>query len=245
MSYVHIKALLATAFLAAALTAVFSILTLLGRTDRRVRPAVLMATHRAAGYVAVGLIAVLAVFGVMFLRAGGDGLPVRGVLHWTLGALLMAVVALKLLIVRAYRQFLKFVPVMGFIIISIAFLVLALSLGFLAATGGMSGRSAAATTATDATAVRTLVDDLEAAARGGAVFEESCGMCHSHDSDIHKIGPSLRGLTARASLSSSGLPPTRENMRGQILSPAGTMPSFESRLSDRELSDLIAYLESL
>jgi mono/diheme cytochrome c family protein len=38
---------------------------------------------------------------------------------------------------------------------------------------------------------------------------------------------------------------TRETVRAQVLDPLGTMPSFDGFLSDSEIDDLVAYLETL
>ena len=70
-------------------------------------------------------------------------------------------------------------------------------------------------------------------------------MCHNADSADAKIGPGLGGLFERGTLSSTGGPATREAVASQILSPVGTMPSFEGRLSPRETADVVAYIETL
>ena len=116
MSYYAIKSLLAVFFLAAGATALVSMLTLMGRSERRLGALTLMRTHRIAGYVFVALVVVLATMGFRHLARAGDGLPLRGVIHWTLALFLVAALALKLVIVRSYRQFIKFVPVFGLIV---------------------------------------------------------------------------------------------------------------------------------
>ena len=80
---------------------------------------------------------------------------------------------------------------------------------------------------------------------GRAIFGANCAICHHADSEDTKIGPGLAGLTTRETLRTIGKPPSRENVARQIVSPAGGMPSFESRLSGEELGDLVEYLATL
>jgi cytochrome c len=238
MSYYALKSLLAVFLLVAGVTALISMLTLMGRSERRLSAQALMRTHRAAGYVFVALLAVLAVLGARYLASAGDGLPLRGVVHWTLATLLIVTLALKIAIVRWYRQFMKFVPVFGLIVFSLAFVVAAVSLGFFALTG-------AASTASVGERQAERVGAAGDSERGEAIFARNCEICHSADSREARMGPGLAGLFARDGLPSSRRPVTRDNVREQIVAPAGSMPSFEGRLSQDELDDLLAYLETL
>ena len=238
MSYYAIKSLLAVFFLAAGATALVSMLTLMGRSERRLGALTLMRTHRIAGYVFVALVVVLATMGFRHLARAGDGLPLRGVIHWTLALFLVAALALKLVIVRSYRQFIKFVPGFGLIVFSLAFVVAAVSAGFFVLAGPRG------TAPVEQPQVEQ-VSDAGDAGRGEVIFARNCQMCHFADSTEAKTGPGLGGLFARDRLASSGRPVTRAAVRGQIEAPVGSMPSFTSRLSQDELSDLLVYLETL
>ena len=238
MSYFATKSLLAVFFVAAGATALISMLTLMGRSERRLGALVLMRTHRIAGYVFVALLLVLATMGLRYLSAAGDGLPLRGVIHWTLALFLVAAVGLKIAIVRSYRQFLKFVPVFGLIVFSLAFVVAAVSAGFFAVTGRGDPAAVEQPQA-------EYVSDAGDPALGESTFERNCRMCHFADSAEAKTGPGLGGLFSRDRLTSSGRPVTRDSVRGQIEAPVASMPSFKSRLSRDELIDLLAYLETL
>jgi len=79
---------------------------------------------------------------------------------------------------------------------------------------------------------------------GERIFRADCLACHHADSADNKIGPGLAGLFDRDEFA-GGRGVTRDNVREQILTPAGTMPAFDGFLTEEELSDLIAYLESL
>jgi putative membrane protein len=76
--------------------------------------------------------------------------------------------------------------------------------------------------------------------RGEEVFEQDCAMCHGSDaSGMMGMHPSLRGAIQR--LSREGVEVTIRNGR-DVMPP---MPAFEGRLSDEEISDVIAYLDTL
>lgn len=137
MSFFVTKTLLAVLFLAAGLTAALSMLTLMGRTERRMGVKALRNMHRIAGYVFAALLVVLAVMGLKYLSAAGDTLSTRGVLHWSLAALLLFVLALKLAVVRWFKQFIKFAPVMGMTVITLSLVVVTLSAVFFVVTGGL------------------------------------------------------------------------------------------------------------
>ncbi|MGH2789287.1 MAG: c-type cytochrome [Actinomycetota bacterium] len=76
--------------------------------------------------------------------------------------------------------------------------------------------------------------------RGREVFEQNCAMCHGSDaSGMMGMHPSLRGAIER--LSRDGVEVTIRNGR-EVMPP---MPAFEGRLSDDDISDVIAYLDTL
>ncbi len=75
---------------------------------------------------------------------------------------------------------------------------------------------------------------------GRRVFEANCAMCHGADaSGMMGMHPSLRGAVDR--LTREGVEVTIRN--GRDTRPP--MPAFEGRLSDGDIADVTAYLESL
>jgi mono/diheme cytochrome c family protein len=257
MDYFQTKTLLALLAVAAALTAALSMLTLMGKAEKRASAKALRNTHRAAGYAFALILAALAVMGARYLAVAGDALPLRGVLHWMLASALIVLFLLKIAIVRWYRQFLKYVAVMGMILVVLVLIVAAVSAGFYVLSGGSRASGADTTKATVAGAGEDGTAPTEAAGTapagdapgdaesGEALFLSYCAGCHAVDPDEKSAGPGLAGLFRRDRLSSSGRPVTRENVSSQILSPAGGMPSFEGHVSEDELADLVAYLETL
>jgi mono/diheme cytochrome c family protein len=76
--------------------------------------------------------------------------------------------------------------------------------------------------------------------RGREVFEQNCAMCHGQDaSGMMGMHPSLRGAVER--LSREGVEVTIR--KGRKTTPP--MPSFQGRLSDDRIEDVIAYLDTL
>ncbi len=75
---------------------------------------------------------------------------------------------------------------------------------------------------------------------GRELFQSNCAMCHGDDaSGMMGMHPSLRGAVERLSL--EGVRVTIR--RGRDTMPP--MPSFEGRLSEKEIDDLVAYLDTL
>ncbi len=81
------------------------------------------------------------------------------------------------------------------------------------------------------------------AAKGKEVFEQ-CSVCHYATTDQRKMGPSLKGLFKRPKLG-NGLKPTDESVLDFINKGKGSMPAFDSVLSDAEKQNLLAYLKAL
>jgi hypothetical protein len=86
--------------------------------------------------------------------------------------------------------------------------------------------------------------DSESINRGKKIFESKCSFCH-HDNSTETIrGPGLEEILKRKRLPVSGRPATPENIVRQLKHPYDRMPSFYY-LSDKEISDILAYLNTL
>ncbi len=240
-----IKMFLAAVAVAAGLVASLSMLAVLGRPTPPANAGRLRAVHRVSGYVFAGSLVALASVGWVILASAGDGLSVRGVLHWVIGSLLVIVAAVKILMVRYYKKFLKAAPGLGVLTLVLVLLAATLSAGFVIAVrvppwavvvperevvNGVPERAAEASGETP---------DAEA---GRALFLRNCAGCHGPGASGTR---QLAGLFEMERLASSGRPVTRENVSAQLLDPVGAMPSFRGRLSEAEISALLDYLETL
>jgi hypothetical protein len=125
-----IKSLLGTLLLGAGITAFLTMMARYGRPGDEVRAARLRKVHKAAGYVYIALLAPLAFFGAKFLAEMGDGLSARGTFHFVLAMALLAVLFLKILTVRTYRQLLKHAPALGMTLFSLTLIIFLLTAGF-------------------------------------------------------------------------------------------------------------------
>jgi hypothetical protein len=102
-------------------------------------------------------------------------------------------------------------------------------------------------------AIATPRRDAERVARGKRVFgERGCNVCHDGphytDRKRHEFAgglpsdtPSLRGLAASAPYYHDGSAPTLE----AVLRGGGTVHMSDARMTEREVGDLVAYLETL
>jgi mono/diheme cytochrome c family protein len=86
------------------------------------------------------------------------------------------------------------------------------------------------------------------------VVEQGCANCHYFDRESlfeeksdrinWRVGPGLKGVLEKDKLPASGKPATEENVRTQIREGGNGMPPYPN-LSEEEVSNIIAYLETL
>ena len=238
MSFFMIKSILATFFLIAGLVAVVCMLALMGKTERKVSSQLLRKMHRVAGFVFTGLLLLISYLCLKYWAIVGDQISTRAVLHGVLSLALIIVFILKISIVQFYKQFLRFVPVMGMIVFVLSFTVFSTSAGFfflrtLAAKPGSPEMSEPP---------RVLVQGNQE--RGVALFNSKCSSCHYADKEENKQGPGLKNILKREKLPSSERSANVENIKKQLKRPFLVMPSFTS-LSEQEIADLIAYLKTI
>ena len=161
----------------------------------------------------------------------------RAVLHGFLGVSLLFIFLLKIVLVRFYRSFLRMVPTLGMTVVVLALIVFSVSAGYFILRAVFEPESAQAAAA----APRSAGDP----GFGAALFAGKCGSCHHSDREETKVGPGLKGLFKRQSLSFNDQPVTEESIRSQSsVAPLDEMPPFTT-LNEREIADLIAYLKTL
>lgn len=80
--------------------------------------------------------------------------------------------------------------------------------------------------------------------RGKVTYEAECAICHYRGSALKKIGPGLKGLTARGKFA-DGTRVDDDSLRRWIEKGGKDMPSFRKTLSPEKVRDLIAYLKTL
>ena len=168
----------------------------------------------------------------------GDNLSTRAIFHGVLALFLFAVLLIKILIVQFYKQLIRFAPALGITVFCSSFVVFSLSGGYyflrtLCVKPEPVGTSSP---------ISPLIQGN--AERGASLFRKHCSSCHFTASEERNIGPGLKGLLKKGKLPQSGREATIENIKQQLLRPILTMPSF-AKLPEQDLSDLLAFLETL
>ncbi len=213
--------------------------------------------HRVAGYSSLLLFALLAYLCIGFAAAAKTEPSPRAALHSALAYSVIALFVLKLLFLRVYRQFNVQARIFGIVISVAIFVLVGVSAGHYLTVSGL-GRDLT----TDKSAyfelrgpllrvVRTAIPppagirtDSLSIARGRTMFLARCAGCHDALSANMIVGPGLKGLFKNAALPVSRHPATAESVRFQLRQAMRGMPSFDY-LTEEEMSDLIAYLNTL
>lgn len=81
-------------------------------------------------------------------------------------------------------------------------------------------------------------------ARGSAVFQQRCEICHFSGSEAKKIGPGLKGIYSRGKFV-DGRKVDDAAMERLILEGGKDMPPFKAVLNANQVRDLLAYLKTL
>jgi cytochrome c2 len=232
------KSILALFFLVAASIAVVCMLNLMGKTERKISTKVLRRTHKAAGISSAVSLFIISYFCIKYWITVGDQLSTRAVLHGFLALALLIVFIMKLSIVRFYKQFLRFVPVMGMTVFAMSFVVFSTSAGYYF----LRTLCKIPKTTEVKPALKPVTEGN--ASNGAALFKSKCSFCHYADSEDRKNGPGLKNILKKEKLPSSGREATLDNVKRQLETPFLAMPSFKF-LSEQELADLLAYLKTL
>jgi len=80
--------------------------------------------------------------------------------------------------------------------------------------------------------------------RGRHVYDQDCYRCHEPYSTRGKEGPGLKGLYKKQYLP-SGMPANDQRITDVIIMGKAKMPSFNGKLTEQQLLDLLAYLKTL
>jgi len=234
MTMLTIKLMMAAVLLGAAFAAPYTMFTIMGRPQPNPERPGFRRLHRRAGYAFLAVLLVNSVLGSMLLAQNGDRLPVRFVLHWHLALSLDLLFLAKFVIVKIYRQYLRWAPALGLTLALLATVLVLASAGFaLLGAGEAPGAPAAG-------AMLPQGD----AALGSKIFAAQCAGCHASDRDEVIVGPGLRGLFKNPTLPASGRPATEDNVRLQLARPWKAMPAFPV-LPEADKAALLAFLRTL
>ena len=109
----------------------------------------------------------------------------------------------------------------------------------------LAGIAAAALTGCHSTRPPTPLAGLDPQqARGHAVFQSRCAVCHYDRQSGSLHGPSLLGVFKKPALP-SGAAATDERVTATILHGRNNMPAMGNVMDSGDLDDLLAYLHTL
>ena len=238
MSFFLLKIILALFFLAAAVSSVTSMLTMMGKAEKKVSPKTLRNIHIISGRLFLLLLLPLLFLGMRYWSQIGEQASLRAVFHAVLAWGLITIFLLKVVIVKFFKQFLRFAPVMGLLVFGLAFVVFSISAGY------YSVRTLSADPTPNEEVKPASSEIVGSVDLGVSFYNEKCLSCHYADTEDKKTGPGLKDLFNKGKLPYSGRPATVENIKQQLTQPALVMPSF-TNLTEQEIADLIAYLKTL
>ncbi len=229
--------------------ALFTMLEVLGRSEKRFDVERMKRLHRLNGLLFILLAAFVAALCIRYLRNTGTEPSARGSLHGLLAMTVFVLLGFKIAFVSFYRQFYAKAQTVGMLIAGFTILVIGTSAGFHLLTRKSAAPPLPAVQqqpqqqAAPEPGIRVRTDP-ESIARGKELYESKCYFCHDAYSTRKEVGPGHKGILKHPLLPVSRKPATAENVAAQIRTPFRDMPAF-SYLGDEDVMDLIAFLNTL
>ncbi|HUJ17742.1 MAG TPA: cytochrome c [Nitrospirota bacterium] len=257
MTIFFLKSLLSLMLLAPAVYGMYTMFKVFGGGLDSARPEQFRHRHRAAGYLFILIFLLVSFLCVSFMAASRSEPSPRAALHILLALTIAALLIVKVLFVRSFRQLYAQAKVIGTVIGIMSVVLVGMSAGYYL-TISRFGRDLTADKSvfyrirgpllaierTGGPGVQAVRTDRMSVERGRTLFASRCAACHDPLSTNTIVGPGLKGLLKNPTLPVSKHPATAESIRFQLRQPMGRMPSF-AYLSDEEMEDLIAYLNTL
>jgi len=238
MSFFTTKLILGSVFFLVGLGATMTMLTVMGKPEKKMSVASLRKTHKLLGFVFLILFLILGIMGSRFWGVTGDDLSTRAVLHAVLASGLFIVFMLKIVIIQFYKQFMRMAPSLGMTVFCLSFVVFIIS-------GGYYTLRTLSTPVVPVEQGQINSSEIQGNFEAGKIiYDTKCASCHMADSKEKRIGPGLKDLLFKKALPHSGRPATVENIIAQLERPVLTMPAFKN-FSQQEKADLIAYMKTL
>lgn len=253
MSMYFLKSILSLIMILLALINSFTMLEAFGRGEKRYDVNKLKKIHRINGVVFLSIYFFITYFCLHSIITGQLELSPRSTFHAVFALAVILLLALKISFIEVYRQFYGKVLTIGPVIALIA-------LGMIGTSGGYYFLVTKFHTDTTFDEIREYKDkgvtkgekaegakvktDSESIRIGKTLFDAKCSFCHDAHSNNVVVGPGLKGLLKNQTLPVSKRPATPESIRNQLRQPFAKMPSFD-KLTDEEVSDIIAFLNTL
>ena len=257
MTIFFLKSLISLLLLFCAGLSMYTMFEIFGRGPSVLSAGKFKKLHKASGYIYVLLFVLVSYLCIGFMMASKSELSPRALLHVALAWSVIALLILKVLFVRVYRQFYAQARTIGIVMGVMSFVLVGITGGhYLAVSGFGKDRSVDKSAyyelkgpllrvvGTGTPSFAVIRTDRLSIERGGTLFRSRCASCHDPLSTNTIVGPGLKGLLKNPALPVSKNPATAESIRFQLRQPMGRMPSF-AYLTEDEMSDLIAYLNTL
>jgi mono/diheme cytochrome c family protein len=247
MHIFFIKSLLSLVLLLLLGVGMYTMFELLGRAEKRYRPEALRKAHSLSGIAFFLLSLVIAYLCLDFLLKTRAEPSPRAALHAIFSIAVLFLLCLKILFRRVYRQFYNQLQTLGFVIAFSSTVMISTSAGYYLLVTRFGKEMPAVRTSVDAVQDNSEVTaktDPQSIAKGKALYEAKCTFCHDPFSNVMLTGPGHKGILKNPLLPVSEKPANPENVANQLRKPYKDMPSF-AYLSDDEVGDLIAYLNTL
>ncbi len=257
MTIFFLKSLLSLLLFVFAAAAMFAMFEAIGRSTPSPSIVRLKRLHKTTGFIFAALLVFISYLCICFAAASRNDPSPRAALHVAVALSIMALFLIKVLYVRFYRQFYIQARTIGVIMGVLTFVLVGISGGFYLVTSRF-GRDLTVDksvyyqmkgpflfmTEIERPGRMAIRKDALSIERGRTLFISKCSLCHDPNSTRTIVGPGLKGILKRPKLPVSGRPATAESIRFQLKQPMGRMPSF-AYLTDEQLEDLIAYLNTL
>ena len=250
MSVFFLKSLLGIGILISAVIAVFTMLEIFGRSEKKYDIEKLKKIHRANGILYFILFLFISYFCIEYIIKTKVEPSPRALFHSLSAVVIIILLALKVSIVRVYRQFYNQVKIIGLLIALISFAMFAASGGYyLLITKFGADKAFMEAVSLKKEPVKETVKialktDPESIGKGKELYESKCYFCHDAYSNKREVGPGHKGILKNPLLPVSKKPATPENAANQIRNPYKDMPSF-SYLLDEDVENIVAFLNTL
>ena len=248
MSSFFFKTLIGVVILVSAVIAVFTMFEIFGRSEKKYDIEKLKKIHRANGIIYFILFLFISYFCIDFIAKTKVEPSQRALFHSLSAVVIFILLALKVSIVRIYRQFYSHVKIIGFLIALLTFVMFASSGGYYLLITRFGTDKAFSMIKESPKEVSkagiVLKTDPESIRKGKKLYESKCYFCHDAYSTKREVGPGHKGILKNPLLPVSKKPATPENVANQIRNPYKDMPSF-SYLPVKDVENIIAFLNTL
>jgi mono/diheme cytochrome c family protein len=250
MSIFLIKSLLSMPLLLLTLFSTFTMFEIFGRSERKYSIGKLKRLHAVSGYLYIILFIFISYLCIDFIVRTRTELSPRGSMHALISTAVAALLFLKIVITRTYRQLYPYAKTMGITMAVLSLLMIGSSAGYyLFAYGAVENRQTMSgheqsLHMTETGRVSKVRTDEKSIMRGKKLFDIKCSICHDPMSKRVKVGPGLKGVLKNDLLPVSKKVATPENIAEQLHTPFRRMPSF-SYLSNEDVEDIVSYLNTL